>query len=120
MPPFGGFWSKLIIVIACIQAGRPFLAFVAAGVGILTLAYYFKALSPVLFGRAPASAAIEPPRKIYWSMGLAMIILAVLSSVSVYMLMPVAGNTLNVLLRQAAAILANGDAYAAVIMGVLK
>lgn len=51
VPPFAGFWSKLLIILACIQAKRPGLAFIAVAVSILTLGYYFKAYSPIVSGK---------------------------------------------------------------------
>jgi len=42
VPPLSGFWSKLIIIIAAIQAGHFILASVAVLISILTLAYYLK------------------------------------------------------------------------------
>ena len=51
VPPFNGFWSKLIIILAAVQAGRPILALIVVLVSILTLAYYLRALRLVFFGR---------------------------------------------------------------------
>ena len=42
IPPFNGFWSKLIIVLACIEAGYYGFAVVAVAVSIITLAYQLK------------------------------------------------------------------------------
>lgn len=53
LPPFNGFWSKLIIIIACIQAGRPFAALLAVIVSILTLASFLKVQRYAFFGRLP-------------------------------------------------------------------
>ena len=50
VPPFNGFWSKLIIILAAIEAGRPILALIVVLVSILTLAYYLRALRLVFFG----------------------------------------------------------------------
>ncbi|MDD5423102.1 MAG: proton-conducting transporter membrane subunit, partial [Candidatus Omnitrophica bacterium] len=118
MPPLGGFWSKLIIILASIQAGRPALAFIAAAVSILTLAYYFRALTPALFGRGGADRLYDSESKrLSWSMGMPMVVLALLTAVSVLMLLPGAGLTF---LKDASAVLANGKDYAAIIAGVLK
>ncbi len=51
VPPFNGFWSKLIIILAAVQAGRPILALIVVLISILTLAYYLRALRLVFFGR---------------------------------------------------------------------
>ena len=42
VPPFSGFWSKLIIIIATIKAGHPAIASVAIAMAFVTLAYYVK------------------------------------------------------------------------------
>lgn len=96
MPPFGGFWSKLIIIFACIQAGRPFLALTAAAVSMLTLAYYFRALTPALFG---ARAEGVKKEKVVFAMALPMVALALVSALGAFMLMP---NGANTILRSAA------------------
>lgn len=108
VPPLGGFWSKLIIIFACIQANRPVLAFIAVAVSILTLAYYFRALTPVLFGRRPDEAAIRGGTKRSMSMAAAVAILAVVVISGGFLLMPNAGNAL---LNNAAAVLVKGSFY---------
>jgi len=105
IPPFGGFWSKLIIIIACVQVNRPGLAFTAAVVSALTLAYYFKALTPALFGTGPEFKH----KRVGLSMGTAMIALALICVISAGMLLPNAGNRL---MKDAAAVLTGGKAYA--------
>lgn len=114
IPPFGGFWSKFLIILACVQANHPLLAFTAVIVSILTLVYYFRALAPVLFGK---DRAVIRKGRISPAMGIPMVILAALSAVSMFMLMPNPGNTL---LNNAVAVLANGKNYAAIILGVIK
>jgi multicomponent Na+:H+ antiporter subunit D len=42
IPPFNGFWSKLLIVAACVQAGQYWLALAAVAVSLLTLASFLK------------------------------------------------------------------------------
>lgn len=51
IPPFNGFWSKLVIVLAAIQAGRPFSALWAIIGSILTLAYFSKIQRYAFFGQ---------------------------------------------------------------------
>ncbi len=117
MPPLGGFWSKLIIILACLQANHPALAFIAILTSILTLAYYFKALGPLLFGRGKKEHPISAGKKISFAMGAPVVILAFLSIAAVIMLLP---NPANVLLKDAVAILANGKDYAGNIIGAFK
>jgi multicomponent Na+:H+ antiporter subunit D len=50
VPPLNGFWSKLIIIIAAVQAGRFGYAFWAVLVSILTLAMYAKVMKYAFFG----------------------------------------------------------------------
>lgn len=50
IPPFSGFWSKLLIIIAAAQAGRYGYAFWAVVVSVLTLAMYLKVLKFAFLG----------------------------------------------------------------------
>ena len=115
VPPLGGFWSKLIIILACILAGHPVLAFIAVAVSVMTLAYYFKALSPAFFGQRPAPAASRG--RISPSMAVAMVILAVVSMAGFIVLLP---NPANALIKGAAAVVLGGREYAAIVMGNLR
>jgi len=42
IPPFNGFWSKFIIVLACIESDHPWLALAAVLVSLITLASFLK------------------------------------------------------------------------------
>lgn len=53
IPPFSGFWSKLIIILAAVQAGRYGYALWAVLASVLTLAYAMKVMRYVFFGRLP-------------------------------------------------------------------
>lgn len=114
IPPFGGFWSKLIIVLACIQAGRPFLALTTVVVSMMTIGYYFRSLTQAIFGKPVIrgrEGAVKP------SMAIAMIVLMVISAAMVLLLLPNAGNSL---LREAVSVVSNGKAYAAAVSGALR
>lgn len=118
IPPLGGFWSKIIIIFACIQAGRPVLAFVAVAVSILTLGYYFKAVTPILFGSGESYAAAAGEKKrLKFAIALPMVILAILSIFSILLLMPGIGRSF---LGDAIAVLARGKEYAGILMGTMK
>ncbi|MCX5665581.1 MAG: proton-conducting transporter membrane subunit [Candidatus Omnitrophica bacterium] len=104
IPPLGGFWSKIIIIFACIQADRPVLAFIAIAVSILTLGYYFKAVTPVLFG-SKGTHLDNKSKPITVTMAVPMVILAILSVVSVLLLLP---NTGRSFLDGAIAVLVKG------------
>ena len=76
IPPFNGFFSKLLIIIACVQAGFYGLATWAVVVSILTLALLMKVQKYAFFGKLPdrwRSVREAPP-----VMTAAMIFLAVL------------------------------------------
>ncbi|MCU0989538.1 MAG: hypothetical protein MUE63_08140 [Xanthomonadales bacterium] len=53
VPPFNGFWSKLIIVLACAEAGYYGFATAAVLVSILTLAYQLKVQRAAFFSALP-------------------------------------------------------------------
>ena len=67
IPPFGGFWSKLIIIVACVQSGHYLVAGIAVLASILTLSAMLRFQRGVFFGavqeigrsvrRTPASMA---------------------------------------------------------------
>ncbi len=50
IPPFNGFWSKLIIIIAAVEAGRFGYAFWAVLASLLTLASFAKVMKYAFFG----------------------------------------------------------------------
>ena len=75
IPPFNGFWSKLIIVLACVESGYYGFATAAVLVSIVTLAYQLKVQRMAFFADLPDSLKglkREPPM-----MALAMILLAI-------------------------------------------
>lgn len=74
IPPFNGFWSKLIIVLACIQAGRFGFAVIAVLVSIVTLGYQLRMQRSVFFSELPAS--LGEVRREPRLMALAMLLLA--------------------------------------------
>lgn len=71
IPPFNGFWSKLIIIIAIVQAGRFGYAFWAVLASILTLASFMKVMKYAFFGklRENLSRIKEVPFFMKMSMG---------------------------------------------------
>jgi len=76
VPPFNGFWSKLIIVVAVAQAGHPWLAALTVFVSFMTLLSFIKVQRYILGG--DPSEAVKPAREVPASMCLAMILLAAL------------------------------------------
>jgi len=75
IPPFNGFWSKLIIIIAAVEAGRHGYAFWAVLASVLTLASFMKVMKYAFLGklRERWGKVREAP----FFMGLSMSILAV-------------------------------------------
>ncbi len=53
VPPFNGFWSKLLILIALFSAGLPVVGAIAAATAVLTLVTFVKVQHKALFGALP-------------------------------------------------------------------
>jgi len=62
VPPFNGFWSKLIIVLACVEAGFYGFAVVAVVVSVVTLAYQLKVQRMAFFAALPQAFPRAFPR----------------------------------------------------------
>jgi len=75
IPPLNGFWSKLIIVVACIQSGAHGFAVVAVVMSIVTLAYQLKVQRYAFFGATPSGATTASGEP--YLMAVAMMVLAV-------------------------------------------
>jgi len=74
-PPFNGFWSKLIIIVAAVQAGYVGLGVVGAVGAILTVASFLKYEKGVFFGALPE--ALQKVKESPASMWVPMVVLAV-------------------------------------------
>lgn len=76
VPPFNGFWSKLIIIVAFIQAGYYVYGAIAVFVAFMTLVSFIKLQRFVIFGQLPARFANiqEAP----FAMTLPLVVLAIL------------------------------------------
>ncbi|MCJ7553521.1 MAG: hypothetical protein MUO34_06515 [Ignavibacteriaceae bacterium] len=85
IPPFNGFFSKLIIIIAAIQAGLPIYAVLAIIGSLLTLASFMKVQRYGFKGENIVEAVTN---KVGWRMNSAMITLAVLCIVTSLMIVP--------------------------------
>jgi multicomponent Na+:H+ antiporter subunit D len=79
IPPFNGFWSKLIIILACVEAGYFGFAAIAVLISIVTLAYQLKVQRMAFFAELPTtiSGAVRSMGAEPRLMSLAMILLAV-------------------------------------------
>jgi len=115
IPPLGGFWSKLLIILAAIEAKHFIFASVAVIVSMLTLAYYLKVQRLAFFGelRESLTGIKEAPL----TMKLSMITLSIICIFGGLVLIPgIQKNFLNL----ATEVLLNGKSYAQVILGSAK
>jgi multicomponent Na+:H+ antiporter subunit D len=85
IPPFNGFFSKLIIIIALIQAHHPVYAFLAVAGSLLTLASFMKVQRYGVRGEEELES-LEVSAG--WRMNAAMITLAALCIISSLMIIP--------------------------------
>ena len=112
VPPFNGFWSKLIIIIACIQAGHIVFSIVAVVASILTLASFLKVQKYGFYG--PASKTLGKIREVPNLMRLSMIVLAILCLVTSLFLLP---QVRSAILNPSVEVLRNGLEYSRLVLG---
>jgi len=106
VPPFNGFFSKLIIIIALALAGYWFLAALAALVSFMTLLLFIKVQRYALEGETPQR--LRAARDVPAPMRVAMVGLAV-ACILLGVLVPLHKERL---IEPAASVLMNGRAYA--------
>ncbi len=114
VPPLGGFWSKLIIIIAAIQAGYFVSAMAAILISILTLAYYLKFLKFTFFGKI--NEARQNIREVPGLMKLSMIILGIICLISGLLIAPL----FKPFLQSAVNVLLLGNGYKDAVFGMLR
>ena len=85
IPPFNGFFSKLIIIIAAIQAGHPVFAFWAILGSLLTLASFMKVQRYGFYGEVEHKKIPFKPGKL---IRFAMVTLAVFCLLSSFLVLP--------------------------------
>jgi multicomponent Na+:H+ antiporter subunit D len=102
VPPLNGFWSKLIIIVALVQAGQPVFALIAVLASVLTLWYYLLIQRRAFFGKLDEkwAAVKEAP---FW-MTVATVLLALLC-VGIGILF---ASTVTTWIQPAADVLADG------------
>lgn len=114
VPPFGGFWSKLIIIIAAVASGHLVFALIAALVSIITLAYYLKFQTLAFFGVARKK---QPEiKEVSFTMKSSMVALAIVCIVSGVLLTPRCSHFLN----QATHVVAAGMGYRDAVLRAVK
>lgn len=111
IPPFSGFWSKLIIIIACILANRIGFAIWAVIGSIVTIAYYIKVQHDIFFG--PLKENMKGIKEVPGFMRVSMVLLAILCIGMGLLLLP---QVREVLLNPAVEVLENGIEYAKIIL----
>ncbi|MFQ5867258.1 MAG: complex I subunit 5 family protein [bacterium] len=112
IPPLSGFWSKLIIIIAAIQAQQFIFALLAVLVSVITLAYYLKVQKLAFFGKL--GTAWQDIKEVPAVMCISMIILAILCVGLGILLIP---GIKAIILDPAVEALHNGARYAQLVLG---
>jgi multicomponent Na+:H+ antiporter subunit D len=107
VPPFNGFWSKLLIILAAFQAGYAWLAAVTILVSFVTLVSFLKVMRYAFLGRL--SEALARVRESPALMSASLIVLAVLCTGMGLLLVPALREAV---LEPAVAALVQGGAYA--------
>jgi multicomponent Na+:H+ antiporter subunit D len=112
IPPFSGFWSKLILVIAAIQAHFYWVAAIIVFVSLCTLIMYLKVQRYVFLGELPES--LKEIKENKGSMLIAMVFLACLCVLMGLLLVP--GLRYNIL-EPAVKVLTDGLEYSTKVIG---
>jgi multicomponent Na+:H+ antiporter subunit D len=90
VPPFSGFWSKLIIVVALWQTGMHAYAAVAVMLSVVTLAYVLILQRKVFFGKV--GYGMGDVREASWGLAVPAIVLAAITT-GVGLLLPLLYGT---------------------------
>lgn len=115
IPPLSGFWSKLLIILAAIEAKHFIFASIAVLVSILTLAYYLKVQRLAFFGELKNS--LKGIKEVPLTMKLSMIALSIICIFGGLLLIPgVQKNFLSL----ATQVLVDGTKYAQVVFGSVR
>jgi multicomponent Na+:H+ antiporter subunit D len=112
IPPFNGFWSKLIIIVAAVEAGYYGLAALAVLGSIMTLASFLKVQRYAFFGKLPS--LLERTREAPVFMCISMILLAALCVGMGLLLLP---GVKEVFLDKAVEAVTGGKDYTNVVLG---
>jgi len=115
IPPFNGFWSKLLIVIATVEAGKYGYAFWAILASVMTLASFTKVMRYAFFGNL--RAALRSVREAPVAMTASMVVLALLCTGAGALLLPAARE---IFLDAASNALLIGQRYGVVVAESLR
>jgi len=86
IPPFNGFFSKLIIILAAVRAHYYWLAFLAVAVSVITISYFMKFQKYIFFNKP--GEYDHQIKEVPVPMSIAMVILAVLCLILSLMVIP--------------------------------
>jgi multicomponent Na+:H+ antiporter subunit D len=102
VPPLNGFWSKLIIIVALVQAGHPVFAVLAVLASVLTLWYYLIIQRKAFFGQLNAkwAAVKEAP---FWMTASTVLLAALCVGIGIFFSL-----TVTTWIQPAADVLADG------------
>ncbi|MBU1124532.1 MAG: NADH/ubiquinone/plastoquinone (complex I) [Candidatus Omnitrophica bacterium] len=113
IPPFNGFWSKLIIIFACIQSGHGGYAIAAVVGSLLTLASFMKVQKFAFLGELKEKN--KNIREAPLSMTVAMVVLAVICIGGGFLLLP----SFRFFISEAVQVLLNGNEYSSLVLGAV-
>ena len=108
----GGFWSKLVIILATIQSGHLILAIVAVLASIVTLAYYLKAQK--LTFRGVLKDAYVNLKEAPFLMSFTMVVIAIVALCMGVLLIPALKG---IILDPAVSVIQGGLNYASLVLG---
>ena len=115
IPPFNGFWSKLIIIIAAVQAGRFGYAFWAVLASLLTLASFTKVMKYAFFGSLKEKW--NKIKEVPIFMRISMATLACICLVGGVLLI---SSMKEVFLNSASSVISEGTSYASLVLKNIK
>lgn len=112
IPPLNGFWSKLLIFVACIQAGYLGYGIIVAGVAILTLSSFLKVQKYAFTGDLPPN--LSETKEVPVFMKSSMIFLAAMCILlSLILVIP---SLREVILQFATNVLTSGKTYISTVL----
>jgi len=114
IPPFNGFFSKLIIIIAAIDGKFYLLAVLAIVVSIITLAYFLKFQRYAFFNKSPGKA-LEKIREVPFAMSFSMVVLAFLCLALSLLAFP---SLREAVLQPALQVLMQSELYSTTLLGI--
>jgi len=115
IPPFSGFWSKLFIIVAIVQAGYYGYAFWAVLVSVLTLAMYVKVTKYAFFGALREKW--EQIKEVPVFMKLSMVMLAFICLIGGVLLI---SGVKEIFLQPASEALLGGSKYSSLVLNQVR